>query len=221
MRPAPGLVLTVALVALASACAGPRPVVRSQPPVDRPADTPPPSGAPAPACYASLDRLPIEYRPLPPRRTTEGCGFDDGVQLLDIGVPVPGLTAISCPAAASLYKWISEDVQGAAAIHFGSRVVRIQSWGTYSCRPVNSRPGGRLSEHSYGNAVDIAAFHLENGKVIQVESGWKAGGDETAFLRDVHKAACNRFEIVIGPDGDAFHRDHLHMDMGPRGPYCR
>ncbi|MEE4348603.1 MAG: extensin family protein [Pacificimonas sp.] len=171
-------------------------------------------------CYARLDRLPIEYRRLPPRRTAEGCGFDDGVQLLDIGVPVPGLTAISCPAAEALYHWIDEDVQAAARERIGSAVVRVQSYGTYACRAVNSRPGARLSQHAFGNAVDIAAFTFADGEVIRVESGWREGGATTAFLRDVHRAACRRFRTVIGPDGDRFHQDHFHMDMGP-GPYCR
>jgi hypothetical protein len=39
-------------------------------------------------------------------------------------------------------------------------------------------------------------------------------------LRRVHRDGCQRFSIVIGPDADRFHQDHLHLDMG-RGPYCR
>ncbi|HEU0133384.1 MAG TPA: extensin family protein, partial [Allosphingosinicella sp.] len=96
-----------------------------------------------------------------------------------------------------------------------------ESFGTYSCRPVNGRPGARLSEHGRSNAVDIAAFVLADGRRISVLAGWN-GGDEDVrrFLRDIHKAGCRRFGIVLGPDADSFHRDHLHFDMG-QGPYCR
>ncbi|MBV7257259.1 extensin family protein [Pacificimonas sp. WHA3] len=172
-------------------------------------------------CHARLDRLRgLEYRKLPPRRTAEGCGFSNGVQLLQVGVPISGITAMSCPVAEALHGWINEDLQRAARRHLGSDVVRIISYGTYSCRSVNSRPGARLSEHAYANAVDVAGFELADGRTIRVKGGWTGGGDAARFLKDVHGAACRRFQIVIGPDGDRFHEDHFHMDMG-RGPYCR
>ena len=212
--------LALLLCAALTACAPDRPVV-TRPPSAGPAPIQTPASGPAAQCYASLDRLPgLEYRPLAPRRTAEGCGFDDGVQLLQVGVPISGITAMSCPVAGALYRWIEEGLQPAAQRHFGQQVVRITSYGTYSCRSVNSRPGARLSEHSYANAVDIAAFELADGRTIGVETGWRAGGASTAFLKDVHRAACQTFQIVIGPDGDRFHQDHIHMDMG-RGPYCR
>ncbi|EMD83202.1 extensin family protein [Pacificimonas flava] len=223
-RPAapPAILALLAALIVVSACG------RADPPrrVPQPGGAPRPAAAPqapsqeAEACYAALRKLPVSFRTLPPRRTAEGCGFDDGVQLLDIGVPVPGLTAISCPAAIALYGWITDEVQPLARKHFGERVDRIQSYGTYSCRSVNSRPGAKLSEHAHANAVDIAAFRLESGRTVRVESGWRAGGADSAFLKDVHQAGCRKFQIVIGPDGDRYHQDHLHMDMG-RGPYCR
>ncbi|MGB3722539.1 MAG: extensin family protein [Pacificimonas sp.] len=172
-------------------------------------------------CYAQLDQLPgLSYRKLAPRRTAEGCGFDDGVQLLDIGVPVSGITAMSCPVAAAFYRFVNDGLQPAARRHFGQDVVRITSYGTYSCRAINSRPGAKLSQHAYANAIDIAAFQLSDGTTIRVETGWRAGGRTTAFLKYVQKSACDVFQIVIGPDGDRYHQDHLHMDMG-RGPYCK
>lgn len=220
--PSATLALLAALTIL-SACGGNDPPRRAPQPAAAPRATPVPQAPPsheAEACYAALKKLPVSFRMLPPRRTAEGCGFDNGVQLLDIGVPVPGLTAISCPAAIALYGWVTEEVQPLAREHFGESVDRIQSYGTYSCRSVNSRPGAKLSEHAHANAVDIASFRLESGRTIRVESGWRAGGAESAFLRAVHQAGCRKFQIVIGPDGDRYHQDHLHMDMG-RGPYCR
>lgn len=202
----------LSLVAVA-ACSGSAPPVSGRPPESRPPED-------AAACFARLDRIQgLKYRKLDPH--VEGqCGYENAVLLLDIGVPVAGLKAVSCPVAESLYRWVHEGVRPAARDHFGADVVRIQSYGTYACRTRNSQPGARLSEHARANAVDVASFTLANGRTVAVKSGWRGPGDEQGFLRAAHRAGCARFNIVIGPDGDAFHQDHLHLDMG-RGPYCR
>ncbi|HYG46517.1 MAG TPA: extensin family protein [Allosphingosinicella sp.] len=172
-------------------------------------------------CQADLTREGVRYKALPDRDFGGGCSARGAVQLLDVGTPTANLGAMTCPLARQFARWTREAMQPAANAWLGSRVVRIESFGTYSCRPVNSRPGARLSEHGRANAVDIAAFVLADGRRITVRAGW-SGEDEDVrrFLRAVHGAACRRFRIVLGPDADAFHRDHLHFDMG-QGPYCR
>ncbi|HEX8624456.1 MAG TPA: extensin family protein [Allosphingosinicella sp.] len=172
-------------------------------------------------CQADLRREAVRFKALPDRIFAGGCTAIGAVQLLDIGTPVTNLGAMTCPLARQFARWTREAMQPAAKAWLGARVVRIESFGTYSCRPVNSRPGARLSEHGRANAVDVGAFVLDDGRRITVESGWN-GGDEDVrrFLRAVHAAGCRRFGTVIGPDADAFHRDHLHFDMG-QGPYCR
>ena len=172
-------------------------------------------------CRADLAAEGVRFRALPDRRFDNGCSALGSVQLLDIGTPVANLGAMTCPLALRFARWSREAMQPAARAWLGSRVVRVESFGTYSCRPVNSRAGARLSEHGRANAVDIAAFVLADGRRIAVKEGWNgADQDVRRFLRAVHGAACRRFAIVLGPDADAFHRDHLHFDMG-QGPYCR
>lgn len=172
-------------------------------------------------CRAELTREGVRHRPLEDRWFGGGCTALGSVQLLDIGVPVTNLGAMTCPLARQFARWAREAVQPAATAWLGSRVVRIESFGTYACRPVNSVEGAKLSEHGRANAVDVAAFVLENGRRVTVLAGWN-GGDEDVrrFLRAVHEAGCRRFAVGLGPDSDAYHRDHLHFDMG-RGPYCR
>lgn len=172
-------------------------------------------------CMADLAREGVRSRALEDRRFAGGCSAVGAVQLLDMGTPVANLGAMTCPLARQFARWTREAVQPAADALLGSRVARIESFGTYSCRPVNSRPGARLSEHGRANAVDIGAFVLADGRRIAVKEGWNGeNGDVRRFLRTVHRAGCRRFGIVLGPDADAFHRDHLHFDMG-QGPYCR
>jgi hypothetical protein len=179
------------------------------------------AGAATLQCHADLLREGIGFRPLPDRVFGGGCTALGSVQLLDIGTPVTELGAMTCPAAGQLARWSRQAVQPAARHWLGSRVVRIESMGTYACRPLNGRQGQKLSEHGRANAVDIGAFILDGGRRISVLGGWN-GPDEKVrgFLRAVHQAGCRRFQVGLGPDANAFHRDHLHFDMG-RGPYCR
>ena len=172
-------------------------------------------------CHSDLRRDQVGFRPLPDRYFGNGCTALGSVQLLEIGTPVNNLGAMTCPLARQFARWAREAVQPAARAWLDSRVVRIESFGSYSCRPLNGQAGARLSEHGRANAVDIGAFVLANGKKISVLQGWN-GEDEDVrkFLRAVHKAGCRRFQVVLGPDSNAFHRDHLHFDLG-NGPYCR
>jgi hypothetical protein len=190
------------------------------------ADEPAPEQPPAPRveaqqCHADLLRDGVEFRPLPDRSFAGGCNAIRAVQLLDIGTPTTNLTAMTCPLALQFARWSREAVQPAAEQWLDARVVKIESMGSYACRGLNGQSGAKLSEHGRANAVDIGAFVLEDGRRVSVLGGWN-GEDERVrrFLRVVHQAGCRRFAIGLGPDANAYHRDHLHFDMGA-GPYCR
>jgi hypothetical protein len=172
-------------------------------------------------CHVALARENVGFRVLEDRQFGGGCSAVGAVQLTEIGTPVTNLGAMRCPLARAFAGWVRESVQPEAERRFGSGVRRIESFGTYSCRPVNSQAGARLSEHAFANAVDIAAFVLADGRRITVLDHW-TGDDEDAraFLRAVHRAGCRRFSVGLSPDSDVYHRNHLHFDLG-RGPYCR
>lgn len=171
-------------------------------------------------CRAALNRDAVRYTVLPDRTFDGGCRAVGAVQLLDIGVPVSGLKAMTCPLALHFSRWTAT-TRGIVRETLGSELVRIESFGTYACRPRNGQVGGRLSEHGFANAVDVAAFVLADGRRITVERGW-TGADLKVrdFLRRTHRAGCKEFQIGLGPESDRFHYNHFHFDMG-RGPYCR
>ncbi len=171
-------------------------------------------------CIARLDRIVARYALLPDRSFAGDCSALGSVQLRDIGTPTTNLGAMTCPLAYAFTLWVQSDLQVPAMGEFGSPVVRIETFGTYNCRSIAGSPTGRLSEHAYANAVDVAAFVLKDGRRISVLGGWSGDARESRFLKSVRTAACRRFNTVLSPDYNEAHRDHFHFDMG-RGPFCR
>jgi hypothetical protein len=121
---------------------------------------------------------------------------------------------VSCGFARQLDGFAREDVQAAALAHLGKRVRALQQIGAYSCR---RETGGkhRWSEHAHGNALDVAGFELVDGTIISVEQDWRRHGPKRDFLRDVARRACKRFSVVLTPNSNREHHDHIHIDGGP------
>jgi hypothetical protein len=169
------------------------------------------------ACTAVLSASQVETLPVEDRREgADGqCGYTNAVTLERSLYPYSGPVRASCPLTAALYVWEREAVAAAAAQWLESPVARIEMIGVYSCRNIYGRSEGRLSEHATANAIDIAGFGLENGRVVRVLGGWTEGGADAAFLRAVRDGACETFQGVLSPDYNRAHADHLHLDMGP------
>ena len=137
--------------------------------------------------------------------------------LADGSVALNSDATLACPMLPALDQWIAETVQPAAQARFGQAVVMVKSMGSYGCRPVNNQRGASLSEHGFGNAIDVGGFRLADGREINVKTGWKGEEQEAAFLHEVHAGACNQFTTVLGPGSDAFHYDHIHVDLAMHG----
>ncbi|MDP1565718.1 MAG: extensin family protein [Polaromonas sp.] len=98
--------------------------------------------------------------------------------------------------------------------------------GPSPCTPAPNAPPGNRSQHATADALDIAGFTLANGRSISVLRQWQA--DEAAavaapdalFLKEAHRGACRYFKGVLGPDYNAAHKDHFHLETGGYG-ICR
>lgn len=119
---------------------------------------------------------------------------------------------IGCPMTEALEGWMRASVQPAALAWFGVPVVEIKQISAYYCRTKNSVRGADLSEHAFGNALDVAGFKLADGRTVTVLKGWKGAQDERAFLREVFATACASFKTALGP-GAKYHSDHFHLDL--------
>ncbi len=128
-------------------------------------------------------------------------------------VEVKPAATLACPIVSVLDQWIAQSVQPAAFRWFGQPVVEIKQISSYSCRSMNGQPGAKISEHAFGNALDVAAFVLADGRVIKVKEGWRGLPEEQGFLRDVQGAACEQFTTVLAPGSNAYHYDHIHVDL--------
>lgn len=203
------------IIAVLSGCVGPptsrRPLVKVVP-----------VAAELKQCLASLDHVSARYSLVEAQTSGGGCSTLSTVKLTVAGVPITNISAIKCPLALALTSWAQGPMQSAARKYFGSKVVRIESMGAYSCRNVIGRASaaGARSEHATANAIDIGAFILSDGRRVSVQGGWNGASDQQNFLRAVRADACKRFQTVLSPDYNAAHFDHLHFDMG-RGPFCR
>jgi Extensin-like protein C-terminus len=128
-------------------------------------------------------------------------------------VEVKPAATLACPLVSALDQWISTAVQPAALRWFRQPVVEIKQISAYSCRGMNGNPNAHISEHAFGNALDIAEFVLADGHTITVQYGWHGPLEEQGFLHDVQLAACDQFSTVLAPGANVYHYNHIHVDL--------
>jgi hypothetical protein len=168
--------------------------------------------------------LGVNIKPLPPVRKGR-CGNPAPVLLEQVNIAtVRPAATLSCPMIAGLRRWFEQSVQPLAQKHFGEKVKQIRNVSSYVCRNRYGDTKTRISEHAYANALDIAWFELQSGEKITVLDDWaNPEGNKSAFLHELHSSACELFGTVLGPDANAAHKDHFHLDKAPRkySNYCR
>jgi hypothetical protein len=168
--------------------------------------------------------------PLPPIDQKWSCGLQNPFKVSGLAngdVTIQPGARIGCPMNVALNTWVREVVQPAAMANYGQPVTGIKNIASYGCRTRNNKKGAKLSEHSFGNALDIKAFYLADGREIDIRSQWHKGSPQDRnFLRAAHGGACGTFKTVLGPGSDGYHEDHFHLDLarhdaaGERA-YCR
>jgi hypothetical protein len=173
----------------------------------------PPEGVPGmrqPVVRGPYPVQPADTQPLAPPRL----GPAQGNAVAAVGpVAVRPAATLACPIVSALDRWLADSVQPAATRWFGARVVEIKQISAYSCRGMNGNASAHISEHAFGNALDITAFTLADGRRITVKDGWRGLPEEQGFLRDVQAAACQQFSTVLAPGSNAYHHDHIHVDL--------
>jgi len=209
VRRAPLLLLLVA--ATLAGCSGP--LKPQRPPWRTQAEN---------ACLAQNRVRPSDYIALASEVDGPGiCGLTRPFKVTALqggAVAFNAVATLDCSMVAELDQWLGDTVQPAAKARFGQRVAQIDSMGSYACRGMNNQRGAQLSEHSFGNALDIGGFVLEDGRQITLVRDWWRGDEQTrAFLMDVHRGSCEHFSTVLSPGSNAFHYNHIHVDLAMHG----
>ena len=172
-------------------------------------------------CRAVLERSGVAFVALPAEGEGECLRADRTV--LSAAPLVPSPPPTTCAVGAGFELWLRSGVQPAAEQILGARVERVEHLGAYSCRRLYGRGSGRWSEHASGNALDVAAFVLDDGRRISIATDWAGDGEGAVFLRRARDEACGVFGTVLSPDYNAAHADHFHLDQAARtfGGVCR
>ncbi|MBR0992679.1 extensin family protein [Bradyrhizobium japonicum] len=178
----------------------------------------PPDGTDAAGAARYMNSPSYPARPAPysqaPAQPPPRLGPAQGNPVTAVGpVAIKPTATLACPIVSELDRWLADTVQPSAMRWFGVRVAEIKQISAYSCRGMNGNPHSHISEHAFGNALDIAAFVLADGRRVTVKDGWRGMPEEQGFLRDVQSGACAHFTTVLAPGSNVYHYDHIHVDL--------
>ncbi len=163
-------------------------------------------------CDLALATSGLRFTRLADSAPHPGCPVENAVRIQGANVGLSSSFMATCPPAVSFALFERHGLQPAAQVVFGQPVSRVEHVGSFACRSIAGSQ--RPSQHSYANALDMVGFRLRDGQHISVLRDWPGQGDKARFLRLVQEAACDSFNVTLGPEYNAAHRDHFHVDMG-------
>lgn len=175
------------------------------------------------ACRERLKALGAEFEETKAKRDDKlGCSLPYPLMLKKLGnsVEIAPDAELDCAMAETMARFVKDVVGPAAKAGLGQELRSVSQASGYVCRPRNG--SSKLSEHAFGNALDIAAFTLADDTVIEV--GKTTSPPQAKLIDQIRKAACGPFKTVLGPGSDADHALHLHLDLAPRrngGTFCQ
>ncbi|MCR5858763.1 extensin family protein [Mesorhizobium sp. J428] len=184
----------------------------------KPSLMPPPRPAEMPAeetaCRARLKELGVAFEERPQLADAAGCSvpWPIAVSALSKEVALAPQAVMNCATAQRAAEFSRDQIEPKASAILGSDLTSIRQDSAYVCRPRNGTT--KLSEHAFGNALDIGAFTLKDGRTVEV--GKVSKRQEGEFMLAVRLAACGPFTTVLGPGSDADHALHFHFDLATR-----
>ena len=167
-------------------------------------------------CRLRLEKIAI-IEPMPRLIGPGTCGGRDMVQLNAVQLPgharieIRPAPVLRCEMAESLAGWIQDEADPLLR-KAGMALRSVATYDDFECRGRNRVFGAKLSEHGKGNAIDIRAFTLADGRSI--------GLTDMTVAKDLREglraSACERFTTVLGPGSDGHHESHIHLDLAAR-----
>lgn len=175
-----------------------------------------------PLCRQVLESAGVSFKEMADLVDTAQCGIAGRVLVSGIGQARLAPVETRCAVALRLAMWERHGIQVAARRHLDTEVTEIEHFSSYNCRQIRSPGGngGRMSLHATAEAIDISGFKLADGRRLSLVADWDGPDGKAAFFRDVRDSACQWFETTLGPDYNALHKDHFHLQSRGWGT-CR
>lgn len=152
--------------------------------------------------------------PVPRLVGPDACGGGDMLRLDAVLQPggarieLKPAPVVRCEFAESVAAWLRDEA-ALRANKLGAALRTVETYDDFECRGRNRVNGGKLSEHGKGNAVDLRAFILADGRSLGLTDVSVA----KEFRDEIRESACHRFTTVLGPGADAHHESHIHLDL--------
>lgn len=147
-------------------------------------------------CISSLKERGVKFRALG-NQGSNTCPVMNAVRVEGFeSMVVSSPFILSCPTALKLTNWLQD-----------AQVKSFSHMGTVNCRRM--RGSGFLSEHSFGNAIDISKVDTAD-----IKADWGTNTLKGRRLTETAAKACKYFSNVLTPDTNKAHHDHFHLDTG-------
>lgn len=138
------------------------------------------------------------------------CGIANRVKLSSVGASSVRPIETACETALRLAMWEQHGVQPAALTHLGQGVQEVRHIGSYNCRAIRGATN-RMSTHATAASIDVRGVVLADGSKIDLLADWSGDGALQSFLREIRDTGCQWFSTVLGPEYNALHADHFHL----------
>ncbi len=182
-----------------------------------------PDGTPTgQACFDSLEKRGAKFTRLNASVGTGVCSVADAVQLQLImtggeTVKLPDQPTLNCGFAVKFTDWITDEASKIVKTATQSTIASLGTGPGFQCRGRNGDASGKMSEHAYGNAVDIERIKLANGETIEIKDAMTIGAKFQPTLATLRATSCQYFTTVLGPGANEAHATHFHLDLARRG----
>lgn len=133
-------------------------------------------------CEKLLEGAVLDYQYLPPIKG-RACGTKTPILVRSISadpaIAISPPATMNCKLAAALHAWLKEVVQPTAET-LGTSLVKIRNAASYKCRRRYGAANTKISEHAFGNAIDISEFTFASGQRVKVLGNWPYGRKKVA-----------------------------------------
>ena len=112
---------------------------------------------------------------------------------------MPDNPTLNCRFARQFTLWLSDAGAAVVFAQMNTNLAQISTGPGYECRGRNGDISAELSEHAFGNAVDITTIATADGRTIRVSDAIMTNSPAFQLLRGLRMTACGYFSTVLGP----------------------